>query len=377
MRPGSRFRRLILLGTYDAWRNRNRVLLEGLRDRGWEVRELNAPAFTGTDRGQLGRAGLLRAALLHLVAWLGLAWRYLREPPHRAVLVGHLGPVDAPFAWLLSRLRGARLVCDLGVPLAEAALDRGLVRPGSLPARLLALADSLTVRLSWRVLGDTACHNRALSRTWRWPRKRWLVVPVGASDRVFAPAAGDGEGVLFYGHYLRLQGAPTIVQAAARWPRGIPLLCVGKGDERARCEALAAGLPHVRFADVLPYPALVEAIRKSALVLGIFGATAKAARVVPNKVYEALAAGRPVVTADGPATRELLPPGAVRAVPPGDPEALAAAVVALMGDPEARRKLAAEGHRVWRERFRPRGCVRALDAALRVKVGSRPTRETP
>ena len=59
------------------------------------------------------------------------------------------------------------------------------------------------------------------------------------------------------------------------------------------------------------------------LCLGVFGATPKAARVVPHKVYTALAAGRPVLTADTPAVRELLRPGEeVWTMPPGDPDAL-------------------------------------------------------
>ncbi len=360
-------RRLILLGTYDAWRNRNRVLLEGLRDRGWEVLELNASAFAGTDRGQLRRWRVLVAALGHLWAWLGLASRYLRAPAHRAVLVAHLGPVDAPFAALLARLRGVRLYSDLSVPLAEAALDRGLVREGSWTARLLAVLDGLCVRLSHRVLGDSAVHCAQLCRRYRWPRRRWLVVPVGASDRAFpstpGPSAAAG-GVLFYGHYLRLQGAPCIVRAASLWPPEIRLLCIGAGDEEAECRKLAAGLGHIRFLPVQSYPRLIESIRAAELVLGIFGATPKAAAVVPNKVYEALAAGRPVITAAGPAQRELLPQGAVHCVPPEDPQALARAVEELFAQPARLQKLAERGRAAFELRFRPVAVVESLHRAL-------------
>ena len=54
----------------------------------------------------------------------------------------------------------------------------------------------------------------------------------------------------------------------------------------------------------------------------------KAARVIPNKVFQVLAAGAPLITRDSPAIRELVDdetPG-VYLVPPGDPAALAAAV---------------------------------------------------
>ena len=42
------------------------------------------------------------------------------------------------------------------------------------------------------------------------------------------------------------------------------------------------------------------------MALGIFGTTEKAARVIPNKAYEALAMGVPLVTRDSTAAKELL-----------------------------------------------------------------------
>ena len=69
------------------------------------------------------------------------------------------------------------------------------------------------------------------------------------------------------------------------------------------------------------------------MILGVFGRTAKAKRVVPNKVYQGLAMARPVITADSPAVREFFAPGEhLHTVPAGDPEALADAVVELAED---------------------------------------------
>jgi SAM-dependent methyltransferase len=68
----------------------------------------------------------------------------------------------------------------------------------------------------------------------------------------------------------------------------------------------------------------------------VFGAGAKAARVVPNKVVQQMAAGRPVLTAGTPAVRAALG-DAVATVPPSDPDALAAAIDRLVGSPEAAR----------------------------------------
>src|SRR4029453_14248254 len=75
------------------------------------------------------------------------------------------------------------------------------------------------------------------------------------------------------------------------------------------------------------YEQLPDELRRASCALGIFGTSAKAARVIPNKVFQALACGTPVVTADTPAARELLRDGvSALLVPPGDPQALASAV---------------------------------------------------
>jgi MMP alpha-(1->4)-mannosyltransferase len=69
--------------------------------------------------------------------------------------------------------------------------------------------------------------------------------------------------------------------------------------------------------------------------------------VVPNKVWQAAAVGRPLVTRDAPALREVLRPGEHCVVcPPADPDALAAAIATLLDDPALAERLgrAARAH---------------------------------
>jgi len=73
--------------------------------------------------------------------------------------------------------------------------------------------------------------------------------------------------------------------------------------------------------------------------------------VIPNKVFQGLACGRPVITADTPAARELLSHGMdALLVPAGDPEALAAAVWQIAGDPRLARRLADAGRATYETR---------------------------
>src|SRR4029077_19559629 len=108
-------------------------------------------------------------------------------------------------------------------------------------------------------------------------------------------------------------------------------------------EALATRLgARVTWRDEVPLDALPGELTAAAVVLGVFGGGAKAGMVVPNKVYQAAAAGRPLVTRAGAALRGGRERGAHCLVcPPDDPDALAAAVERLLEDPALGARLGA------------------------------------
>ena len=82
-----------------------------------------------------------------------------------------------------------------------------------------------------------------------------------------------------------------------------------------------------------PIPELVQRAARAAVILGVFGAVEKTNYVVPNKVFDGMAMGRAVITADSAAMREFFTPGEhFIPVPAGRPDALAAALVDAADD---------------------------------------------
>jgi len=99
------------------------------------------------------------------------------------------------------------------------------------------------------------------------------------------------------------------------------------------------------------YERLARELHAAGCALGVFGTSEKAGRVIPNKVFQALACGVPVITADTPAARELLVDGeSAQLVPPGDASALAAAVRHIAQDPVLAQRLADGGLSAYRAR---------------------------
>ena len=100
----------------------------------------------------------------------------------------------------------------------------------------------------------------------------------------------------------RCTAIETVLDAAAELrDETVRFVLAGEGQLSA---ALRDGVARRRLTNVeLHRPMPVDQLRRrrgldADVCLGIFGASAKAARVIPNKVYDALAAGRPLVTRD-------------------------------------------------------------------------------
>ena len=146
--------------------------------------------------------------------------------------------------------------------------------------------------------------------------------------------------VLFVGKLIPLHGLETVL-AAARAASELRFRLVGSGQ----LEELVRGRPgNVDWVPWVEYRRLGDELHRAACALGIFGTSGKAARVIPNKAFQALACGTPLVTADTPASRELLVDGeSALLVPPGDPTALAAALRRLAADPGLASRIGAGG----------------------------------
>lgn len=161
--------------------------------------------------------------------------------------------------------------------------------------------------------------------------------------RAFRERYGIAEGarvVLTSAKLARSKGHEVAITALGRLHgSGTPLvyLVCGDGGREAELRALArsARLPAV-FTGLLESDELVAALAAADVVV-----QPSLNEIFPNAVGEAMACGRPVVAADAGGTAELVGTDDVAGVlvPPGDPDALGAAVRELLEDPGRRRCL--------------------------------------
>jgi glycosyltransferase involved in cell wall biosynthesis len=352
--------RVVGFGTYDLTKHpRAGIVLSGFRACGDDVVEVNAPlGFSTAERvAMLSRPWLsYRLAVRLLRHWITLAQlarAARRGGPVDLVVVGYLGHFDVLLARIL--FRRATIALDLMIFAADTARDRG-VRAG-LMLRLLDGLDKLAVRAADIVLLDTDEHLALLPEA---SHHKGVVVAVGAPDEWFDGGSSVPRDtaippltVIFFGLYTPLQGA-TVIGAALALLAGRPdieITMVGTGQELDATRAAAAGNASVRWRDWVAAADLPALVAGHDVCLGIFGTTPKAARVVPNKVYQGAAAGCAIVTSDTPAQRRALGDAALY-VPPGDARLLAATLMALAEDGAAAREYAARAADTARQRFR-------------------------
>ncbi|WP_217914261.1 glycosyltransferase [Miltoncostaea marina] len=356
------------LGTYERAYPRARVLVEGLRAAGVDVVEHHRPVWERRrHKAGLGPLALAGSAARWAGAWAALAPGALRERPVDAVVAGYPAQPDAAPAWLVARARRVPLVVDMMISLADTlAGDRAVA--GRAAGALLAGVDRAGLRMADLVLADTAAGADWLSERFGVPRGRVAVVPVGAEPQRFppAPAPPGPPTALFYGKLAPLHGVATVL-AAAREPGVPPVRLIGDGQLGPWLEAELArdrppGLTWERW---VPYERLGAEVAGAAICLGVFGTSAKAARVVPNKVWQAMAVGRPVVTGDTPGVREVLTDGAEGLlVPPGDAPALAAALRCLAADRALRERMGLDARAAYLRGGTPAAAGAALRDAL-------------
>ncbi|MBI2505587.1 MAG: glycosyltransferase [Candidatus Latescibacteria bacterium] len=297
-------------------------------------------------------------------------YQHLRE--HQWVIVGYAGYLDVLLARLLNwRRRQRYLVLVAFISLYDTiVMDRGQLLAGSWKAKGVKWFEQLGFRCADLILVDTVEHGRYLAELYGLPPEKFARSFVGEDDDLFQllpQAATPGVfRVLFFGTYVPLHGVEAVLEAAQclRGESQVELVLIGKGQlyPQTRREADRLQLPNLRFIDQWISPAsLREQVAQADVCLGIFGQTAKAARVIPLKVFDALALGRPVITRDSPAIRELLEHEKNALLcPAGDGAALAAAILRLRDNPALARDLAAAGHACFRQQAAPEAVARSL-----------------
>ena len=322
-------RRVLFWGRFDHGYSKTRVNAAAFRALGWEVDYF--------DVKWCCRLGDVEAFFRGLD----------RRPRPDLVLVPVCRQRDIAAACRWAHKRGIKVLFD---PMISAwdkkVLEQKKWKPEERRAKRLLAWEKKLMAMPDFITWDTSCHVDFAAEYLDVPREKMTPLFTGTDEEVFKPVAEDVGSVervdhaddvfkvLYHGAYLPLHGTEVIVEAA-RMTQDLPIQWdfLGWGAYKASTEAKAKGLKNVRFLEKVPYVKVPEVICAHDIVLGVFGTTAKAARVIGNKVYECMACGRPTInefcTGYPPSAKDCK---AIKFIPAGDPAALVKAVEEYRAD---------------------------------------------
>ncbi len=210
-------------------------------------------------------------------------------------------------------------------------------------------------------------------------RRLWISAENGPLDNQPSFDSSDEPfQIFFWGGFIPLQGVETIVRAAALLkPDNIRFTIFGNGQTYHDCYELrnTLGITNIEFAG---WKSSIEIQRQAAhshVALGVFGTTEKAARVIPNKVYEALAMGIPLITRQSQAVEELLTGDHnVLLVPEGNAQSLADKIRWTRDNYERALEIAKRGQTVFGEMASPTKISERLCETIRPMLSTHKTR---
>ena len=234
-------------------------------------------------------------------------------------------------------------------------LDRGKYGERSLRARWYKWLDRKSVKLANMTLLDTNAHIDFFVNELGLPKQKFRRIFVGTDSDIFYPQPEKITNarftVHFHGHYIPLQGVKYIVVAAKLLEREAILFnLVGQGQEHQAVRALAEeqSVSNINFIGEVSYDKLSELINTADICLGVFGVGSKARVVIPNKIFEAIACAKPVITADTPAVRELFNDNEnIMLCQVANPQDLADKIMILKNDTTRRARIGQAGYKLF------------------------------
>ncbi len=270
---------------------------------------------------------------------------------------------QGPTAWLLARFKGVPFLLEVRDLWPAFAVAVGVLK-NKLLIRLSEWLERFLYRHADQVIVNSPGFiNHVESRG----AKNVTLIPNGADPDMFDPSREgrdfrkehgfeDAFIVLYAGAHGMSNDLGVVLEAAEllKPEPWIQIVLLGSGKEKTglMAEAEDRRLGNLHFLPPVPKSEMRNALAAADACLAILKPIELYKTTYPNKVFDYMAAGRPVILAiDGVIRQVVEDADAGIAVPPGDPQALAEAVLEMAHNPEKCREQGKHGRKVIEDRF--------------------------
>lgn len=260
-------------------------------------------------------------------------------------------------AWLLARMKRVPFLFEVRDLWPAFAVDVGVLRQPTLIRASEWLERFLYHHADQLVVNSPGF----IEHIERIGAKNIQLVPNGSDVAMFDPQAkgiglrqnldlGQKFVALYAGAHGISNDLEVLLESADRLRRQTEIIIIFLGDGKEKpnliTKAKEMNLPNVRFLDPVPKAEMPTYLAISDICIAILKPIQMYKTVYPNKVFDYMAAGRPVVLAiDGVIKEVIETANAGIVVPPGEPAALADAIQLLASDQNQRLSMGNNGRR--------------------------------
>jgi glycosyltransferase involved in cell wall biosynthesis len=265
-------------------------------------------------------------------------------------------------AWVLARLKGAKFLFEVRDLWPQFAIAVGVLTNPVL-VRMSKWLERFLYHHADRVMVNSPGYREHVEAR---GAKRVELIPNGADPSMFDPTDEGtafrrsyklgGKFVALYAGAHGMSNDLGVVLEAAKLLEGanIQIVLLGDGKEKPNLQARAneMGLTNLTFASSVPKSDMPGALAAADACIAILKPLEEYKTTYPNKVFDYMAAGRPVALAIDGVIREVVEAaGCGVFAEPGNPSALAEAIRTLAADKRKARTMGLKGRAYLEEHF--------------------------
>lgn len=369
--------KVCFFGTYDREYTANKIVLQGLEGNNVPVLEVNAEVkLTRLDsEGDITWLALVKRIVRKYRIFVEIFKNLDKFKKVDVIYVAFPGHFDVLFAWPLAKIFKKKLVLNPVVSFSYGfTQEQTILNRSSVRARMTKIGEAFIYKLIDLLLPDTPFQKNFFHETFNIPESKLRVLPIGADNKYYkyTPYKNTSKkiNVVYYGLYSPTHGVEHIVEAAniLSNDHDIKFTFVGNGNtfQENFNRTKNLGLKNVEFFYETPVDQHPAIIQKADIFFGFLQKHPIVDRVIPNKVYQGLALGKVVVTADAPVARSVFKDKEdIYLVKPSDPKELAKAILELKNDSTLRAKIAKNGYSLYQKKFTPKAVGKLLIKYIR------------
>jgi glycosyltransferase involved in cell wall biosynthesis len=324
---------IMFWGTYERSQGRVQNAIRQMEAAGLTVRELVRDIwFDMPDKHAITTFQKIRLLWRMVCAYVVLILRFLFAKRPDVIVISHPCMFDLIMIKPFAMLKNVPIVWNMLIPLHEVATkSRGIMLQKSFAAQVLDAVEKLSARCANLVVLDTRAHAEHIKKLYKISHVTH--VPIGFSiDLSNVPPSENREvlSVIMVARFAPFHGL-KVAYEAAKLARDMPVqwLFVGVGQEGRIIEE-SDKIQHIEWLSLDDMRAELEAHH---VVLGVFSDEERVDYVVPYKIYDAIAVGRPFITKRSTAVAELMggSPGYIM-LNKATPELLLSAILSFRED---------------------------------------------